>query len=183
MTLPRARRPWLIVTLSLNRAPTAPVFFARSEPARSTRCSLAQVRSEPGARGRCSTMTEKRECEREETAFINVEPVARAREPASREAKSSSRVWTTRSCTPAADQDQKEGGGGRRRTREEGGRKERGRSKVRGRRRRTGEEGGRRMGHGPDRKSQERDETAIGWRRRMLRGAASRPHRVAAAHP
>lgn len=36
MTLPRARRPQLIVTDSLKRMPTAPVRFALSEPAKST---------------------------------------------------------------------------------------------------------------------------------------------------
>ena len=32
---------WLMPTLSLSRAPTAPVFLALSDPAKSTKCSLA----------------------------------------------------------------------------------------------------------------------------------------------
>ena len=58
------------------------------------------MRSAPAPLGRCSTITEKSECERDETAFIRVDPVARQAEPASRHSKSSSLAPTARSCTP-----------------------------------------------------------------------------------
>jgi len=43
MTFPRARRLLLIWFASRSCAPTAPVFFVRSEPARSTRLSRARL--------------------------------------------------------------------------------------------------------------------------------------------
>ena len=45
ITAPSADSDWLIAVPSLSRVPVAPVASARSEPARSTKCSLARVRA------------------------------------------------------------------------------------------------------------------------------------------
>lgn len=43
ITFPKAKRPLLILTPSLNRSPVAPVFFARSLPAKSTKWNFAHI--------------------------------------------------------------------------------------------------------------------------------------------
>ena len=43
MTLPSAERLWLIAMASLSESPVTPDLVTRSEPARSTRCSFADI--------------------------------------------------------------------------------------------------------------------------------------------
>jgi hypothetical protein len=106
MTLPSDSSPWLIRMLSLKRVPTAPVRFARSDPARSTRWNLARrhVISAPALTSavapsswrppehRYSLLSSrwrvvfsrrmvKMACEREDFSFIRVLPVVRSAVP------------------------------------------------------------------------------------------------------
>ena len=78
ITLPSARRPLLIWMPSFSRSPLAPVRFARSDPARSTKCILG-VKLLPSMRS--SSDSVKTACERDEVAFMLVAPVARLRPP------------------------------------------------------------------------------------------------------
>eukprot|EP00965_Chrysotila_dentata_P110461 3649804-Pleurochrysis_carterae.AAC.1 len=73
MTLPSASSPWLMVTDSLNRWPSAPVFLARSDPAKSTRLNLERTTS-PVARSVREIKIVTSECERELSSFISVAP-------------------------------------------------------------------------------------------------------------
>ena len=98
MTLPSAAKPALIEIPSLARSPEAPVFFSRSLPAKSTKCSLlSTVTVSPAlnvstgidmrfsfiglgvawvdADLRCTRFKLKTACDRDDLALIAVESV------------------------------------------------------------------------------------------------------------
>mmetsp|Transcript_31656 Transcript_31656/g.102242 ORF Transcript_31656/g.102242 Transcript_31656/m.102242 type:complete len:219 (+) Transcript_31656:2214-2870(+) len=101
MTLPRASSPLLICTPSAKRSPDAPVRLARSDPARSTKLKRG-VSSLP-LRSRSSKHTVKMACDREDDAFIAVEPVARLEDPSASTPITSSGVVTARACIPGRE--------------------------------------------------------------------------------
>mmetsp|Transcript_17655 Transcript_17655/g.57727 ORF Transcript_17655/g.57727 Transcript_17655/m.57727 type:complete len:332 (+) Transcript_17655:1297-2292(+) len=76
MTSPSAERLLLMCRASLSRSPSASVLLRRSEPARSTRESLARCVA-PVTRCRISTWIAMHRCERELRSFIFVAPVLR----------------------------------------------------------------------------------------------------------
>ena len=78
MQRPSVVSDWLMALASSKPAPSTPLFLTRSEPARSTRYSLPfSVRTPPvHLTDRVSTA-----CERDESAFILVEAVARLELP------------------------------------------------------------------------------------------------------
>ena len=102
MTFPRLAKPPLIEIPSFARSPDAPVFFSRSLPARSTKCSLlstviqlsAPLIASSGTENRfscasadcpllrrCTRLILKTACERDDLAFMAVESVCRIEEP------------------------------------------------------------------------------------------------------
>mmetsp|Transcript_114602 Transcript_114602/g.222546 ORF Transcript_114602/g.222546 Transcript_114602/m.222546 type:complete len:238 (-) Transcript_114602:196-909(-) len=88
ITLPSASSPWLILTPSRKRSPTVPVFFARSEPARSAKRTLA-VTTSPELRIVCSSVIVKIAWDRELLSFMLVEAVVLNTAPFSRQRRSS----------------------------------------------------------------------------------------------
>ena len=101
ITLPSASRPLLIWMPSCSRSPLAPVRLARSEPARSTKCSFG-LKTLPVLAKRSSRLMVKMACERELDAFIAVAPVCRFRAPSTRTAIASSTLDTARVCCPVS---------------------------------------------------------------------------------
>ena len=104
MTFPRASKPLLIWMPSCRRAPSAFVRFARSEPARSTRCIFARVTS-PGASAPADTVSTwmvNMACERDDRSFMPVAAVARAFDPSRSALAISSIVRTSFSRAPTS---------------------------------------------------------------------------------
>mmetsp|Transcript_2737 Transcript_2737/g.7417 ORF Transcript_2737/g.7417 Transcript_2737/m.7417 type:complete len:214 (-) Transcript_2737:2060-2701(-) len=106
-TLPSCSRPWLMLTPSAKRCPVAPVSFTRSEPARSTRCSLERRKwrslgtaAAASRRTCCSSVSVTIACERELSLFILWAAVARAMPPRCSNAATSSRVRASSSVAP-----------------------------------------------------------------------------------
>mmetsp|Transcript_3720 Transcript_3720/g.13716 ORF Transcript_3720/g.13716 Transcript_3720/m.13716 type:complete len:319 (-) Transcript_3720:544-1500(-) len=79
ITLPSADSDRLIFVASFSRSPVAPVLDWRSEPARSTILSLPtrMCASPSSLNSAVSTVTVKMECERDDVAFMSVEPTDR----------------------------------------------------------------------------------------------------------
>lgn len=98
MTLPKTSKDLLMFTPSLNVAPSAPVFFARSDPARSTKWNLAVIYSSgfssylssPSMIALCSIAIVKMACDLDELLFMSVEAVVLLLVPLSRQAAISS---------------------------------------------------------------------------------------------
>ena len=86
---------------SCSRSPDAPVRLARSEPARSTKCSFGR-KVFPSAHF-MSSASVKMACDRDDDAFIAVAPVARLRAPSQRTAIASATVATTRVVLPVSE--------------------------------------------------------------------------------
>ena len=83
---------------SLSELPSMPVFLTRSEPARSTRCSLERRTTSLPALRRSMAMV-KRQCEREEAWFIGVSEMTRLVSPRKSRLSASSSVrasWAER---------------------------------------------------------------------------------------
>ena len=74
---------------SLKTVPSIPVFFARSDPARSTRWSFERRTVEPPT-GRLSSSSVKMQCEREEASFIDVADTSRLVSPSKSSVSASS---------------------------------------------------------------------------------------------
>jgi hypothetical protein len=78
MQRPRVVSDWLMALASSKAAPSTPDFLTRSEPARSTRYSMPlSVRTPPVHR----ILSMSTACERDESAFIFVQAVARLAKP------------------------------------------------------------------------------------------------------
>lgn len=82
MTLPSYRSPKFILIPSFKTAPVAPVFFARSEPAKSTKKNLAVIVPSSCSlpfpiNTLCFIVIVNIACERELASFINVLAVVR----------------------------------------------------------------------------------------------------------
>jgi len=88
MTFPRALKLLLMFAPSFKVWPDAPVPFCRSEPARSTRLSLAKTFLDLSSSSFWCTFTVKIECDRELVEFIMVEETARLFWPESSSASS-----------------------------------------------------------------------------------------------
>mmetsp|Transcript_2568 Transcript_2568/g.4731 ORF Transcript_2568/g.4731 Transcript_2568/m.4731 type:complete len:209 (-) Transcript_2568:737-1363(-) len=107
MTFPRASSPLLILMPSIMRAPTAPVRFSRSDPARSTKWNFEVITS-----SRVSALSSisiclvwlrimlKMACDRDDVAFMFVDPVTRQAVPRSRQSSMASGVFTSASVAP-----------------------------------------------------------------------------------
>uniref|UniRef100_A0A8C4A4M2 Uncharacterized protein n=1 Tax=Denticeps clupeoides TaxID=299321 RepID=A0A8C4A4M2_9TELE len=99
MTFPRDNRPRLM------RSPSAFVFFCLSEPARSTKL-LTNERGEKATDLspwlRCSSVMVKMAWERDDAAFMAVEPTVRAEFPCSRQQTISWELKTSESWSPSA---------------------------------------------------------------------------------
>ena len=89
---------------SFRRAPPASVAFCRSDPARSTRWSVALrfCNAAPGkARLRDSSVTVNTACEREDSRFISVCPTRRLNDPRVNKSYVSSALVTKASVRPS----------------------------------------------------------------------------------
>ena len=91
-----AVRDRLMFCVSLRVAPSAPLIFKRSEPAKSTRWSLPSLTSATpfGLRNRDSTWNVRIACDREECALHFVDPVARKDDPRATSAIASAALTT-----------------------------------------------------------------------------------------
>mmetsp|Transcript_36192 Transcript_36192/g.91411 ORF Transcript_36192/g.91411 Transcript_36192/m.91411 type:complete len:201 (-) Transcript_36192:112-714(-) len=109
ITLPSSSSPRLMATPSLKRAPSAPVSFCRSLPARSTRfmrdlrkCSSGGMPLAPG-RARCSMVSVTMACDRDDCSFILCAPTARTAAPASSSVAMSVGLFTSTSVAPSTN--------------------------------------------------------------------------------
>jgi len=98
MTFPRALRLLLMLAPSLSVCPLAPVPFCLSDPARSTRFSLANTFLDLSSSSFWCTLMVKIECDLELTEFIRVELTARFLVPESIIFPSLSESSTVISC-------------------------------------------------------------------------------------
>mmetsp|Transcript_52270 Transcript_52270/g.150528 ORF Transcript_52270/g.150528 Transcript_52270/m.150528 type:complete len:205 (-) Transcript_52270:567-1181(-) len=93
MTRPSVVSDWLMPMPSLRRLPSAPVFFCRSLPARSTKCNLACLSVVPPTSVTAMRICiVKIACDREEVAFICVAPTARRFAPKSSNSSASPKL-------------------------------------------------------------------------------------------
>lgn len=107
MTLPSSNRPRLMLMPSFNTAPVAPVFLARSDPAKSTKKNLAVM--VPSycylpfpIKMLCLIVMVKMACERELASFMSVLAVVLFFPPLSRSLNIWSASGTISSLTPVS---------------------------------------------------------------------------------